>query len=91
MRSACVQISLRRIGIARILLLAPFVVLGIRAAHLSVDERGIARGENQTQRATKKKDCRSRIRSASFCRFQPRIGASFAAATAMSSIEEGLA
>ena len=50
MRSARVQISLRRIGIARILLLVPFAVLGIRAAHLSVDERGIARGENQTQR-----------------------------------------
>ncbi len=30
-----------------------------------------------TQRARKKKDCRSRIRSASFCRFHPRIGASF--------------
>jgi cell division protein FtsI (penicillin-binding protein 3) len=50
MRSARVQISLRRIGIARILLLVPFAVLGIRAAHLSVDERGIARGENQTRR-----------------------------------------
>ena len=50
MRSARVQISLRRIGIARILLLIPFAVLGIRAAHLSVDERGIARGENQTRR-----------------------------------------
>ena len=50
MRSARVQISLRRIGIARVLLLIPFAVLGIRAAHLSVDERGIARGENQTQR-----------------------------------------
>ena len=53
MRSACVQISLRRIGIARILLLIPFAVLGIRAAHLSVDERGIARGEDQTQRVLK--------------------------------------
>jgi cell division protein FtsI (penicillin-binding protein 3) len=53
MRSARVQISLRRIGIARILLLIPFAVLGIRAAHLSVDERGIARGENQTQRVLK--------------------------------------
>jgi cell division protein FtsI (penicillin-binding protein 3) len=53
MRSACVQISLRRIGIARILLLAPFAVLGIRAAHLSVDERGIARGVDQTQRVLK--------------------------------------
>ena len=50
MRSPRVQISLRRIGIARILLLIPFTVLGIRAAHLSVEERGIARGENQTQR-----------------------------------------
>ena len=50
MRSARVQISLRRIGIARVLLLVPFAALGIRAAHLSVDERGIARGENQTQR-----------------------------------------
>ena len=50
MRSTRVQISLRRIGIARVLLLVPFAALGIRAAHLSVDERGIARGENQTQR-----------------------------------------
>jgi len=50
MRSPRVQISLRRIGIARVLLLIPFAVLGIRAAHLSVEERGIARGENQTQR-----------------------------------------
>jgi len=50
MRSARVQISLRRIGIARVLLLIPFAALGIRAAHLSVDERGIARGENQTRR-----------------------------------------
>ncbi len=53
MRSACVQVSLRRIGIARILLLVPFAVLGIRAAHLSVDERGIARGEHQTRRILK--------------------------------------
>jgi cell division protein FtsI (penicillin-binding protein 3) len=53
MRSARVQISLRRIGIARVLLLIPFAVLGIRAAHLSVDERGIVRGENQTQRVLK--------------------------------------
>jgi len=50
MRSTGVQISLRRIGIARALLLIPFGVLGIRAAHLSVDERGIARGEHQTRR-----------------------------------------
>ena len=50
MRSARVQISLRRIGIARILFLIPFAVLGIRAAHLSVNERGIARGEDQTRR-----------------------------------------
>ena len=53
MRSARVQISLRRIGIARILFLIPFVVLGIRAAHLSVDERGITRGEDQTRRVLK--------------------------------------
>ena len=53
MRSARVQISLRRIGIARVLLIVPFAVLGIRAAHLSVDERGIVRGENQTQRVLK--------------------------------------
>ncbi len=50
MRSASVQLSARRIGITRILLLIPFALLGIRAAHLSVDERGIARGEDQTQR-----------------------------------------
>ncbi|MFB3118529.1 MAG: hypothetical protein ACE1ZP_07155, partial [Myxococcota bacterium] len=53
MRSARVQVSLRRIGIARILLLVPFVVLGIRAATLSVDERGFARGEDQTRRILK--------------------------------------
>jgi cell division protein FtsI (penicillin-binding protein 3) len=53
MRSARVQISLRRIGIARILFLIPFVVLGIRAAYLSVDERGITRGEDQTRRVLK--------------------------------------
>jgi cell division protein FtsI (penicillin-binding protein 3) len=53
MRSARVQVSLRRIGIARILLLVPFVVLGIRAATLSVDERGFARGEDQTRRVLK--------------------------------------
>jgi cell division protein FtsI (penicillin-binding protein 3) len=50
MRSPRAQISLRRIGITRIFLIIPFAVLGIRAAHLSVEERGIARGENQTQR-----------------------------------------
>ena len=53
MRSARVQISVRRIGITRILLLIPFAVLAIRAADLSVDERGVARGENQTQRVLK--------------------------------------
>jgi cell division protein FtsI (penicillin-binding protein 3) len=50
MRSARVQISLRRIGIARILFLLPFAALGLRAAYLSVDERGIAQGNNQTRR-----------------------------------------
>ncbi len=50
MKSPRVQISLRRIGIARVLLLIPFAVLAFRAAHLSVDEQGIARGRNQTQR-----------------------------------------
>jgi cell division protein FtsI (penicillin-binding protein 3) len=50
MRSARVQISLRRIGIARILFFIPLAILGLRAAHLSVDERGIARGKNQTRR-----------------------------------------
>ena len=50
MRSARVQISPRRVGITRAVLLIPFAVLGFRAAHLSVDERGIARGENQTRR-----------------------------------------
>jgi len=50
MRSPRAQISLRRIGITRLLLLMPFAVLGLRAAHLSVEERGVTRGENQTQR-----------------------------------------
>jgi len=50
MRSARVQISLRRIGIARVLFIASFIILGVRAAHLSVNERGIARGELQTRR-----------------------------------------
>jgi cell division protein FtsI (penicillin-binding protein 3) len=50
MRSARVLISPRRVGIARALLLIPFVVLAFRAAHLSVDTRGHERGEKQTQR-----------------------------------------
>jgi cell division protein FtsI (penicillin-binding protein 3) len=50
MRSPRAQISLRRIGIARVVLIIPFFALGIRAAHLSVEERGVARGEVQTRR-----------------------------------------
>jgi len=50
MRSPRAQISSRRIEITRALLLIPFVVLGVRAAQLSVEERGIERGENQTRR-----------------------------------------
>jgi len=50
MRSPRAQISSRRIGITRALLLMPFIVLGVRAAQLSVEERGIERGENQTRR-----------------------------------------
>ncbi len=50
MRSPRAQISSRRIEITRALLLIPFIVLGVRAAQLSVEERGIERGENQTRR-----------------------------------------
>ena len=53
MRSPRVQISRRRIGIARALMLLPFVILGLRAGHLSVDERGRSRGLDQTQRTMK--------------------------------------
>jgi len=50
MRSPRVQISRHRIGIARVMLLAPFVILAMRAAHLSTDQRGRTRGVGQTQR-----------------------------------------
>ncbi len=53
MKSAPVQISHRRVGIARALLMLPFVVLAFRAAYLSDDERSIERGENQTLRVLK--------------------------------------
>jgi cell division protein FtsI (penicillin-binding protein 3) len=45
-----VGVGARRLLAARILLLLPFVALATRAAHLSVDERGSARGVAQTQR-----------------------------------------
>ena len=47
MNSGRMQISPRKVGITRILLLLPFVILGFRAAHLSVDQRGFGRGEDQ--------------------------------------------
>ncbi|MFP8878338.1 MAG: hypothetical protein VCE43_02115, partial [Myxococcota bacterium] len=50
MRSPRVQISRRRIGIARVMLLAPFVILGLRATHLTTDQRGRTRGVGQTHR-----------------------------------------
>jgi cell division protein FtsI (penicillin-binding protein 3) len=53
MRSPRVQISRSRLGIARALMLIPFAILALRAAHLSVDERGLSRGIVQTQRTMK--------------------------------------
>ena len=51
MRSADVRKSARRVAIARAALILVFVVLGARAAHLSVvDERGAQRGDDQTER-----------------------------------------
>jgi len=50
MRSQGVGVGTRRILVARILLILPFLALTIRAAHLSVDERGIERGDRQTNR-----------------------------------------
>jgi cell division protein FtsI (penicillin-binding protein 3) len=50
MRSPRVQNSYRRIGIARVLMLLPFLILGLRAAYLSTDQRGRTRGIGQTQR-----------------------------------------
>lgn len=50
MRSPRVQNSGRRIRIARVMLLLPFLILGLRAADLSTDQRGRTRGIGQTQR-----------------------------------------
>jgi cell division protein FtsI (penicillin-binding protein 3) len=50
MRSLGAGVGTRRILVARILLILPFLALSIRAAHLSVDERGIERGDRQTNR-----------------------------------------
>ena len=51
MRSADVRKSARRVAVARAALILVFVVLGARAAHLSVvDERGAQRGDDQTER-----------------------------------------
>ncbi len=50
MRSPGAGVGTRRILVARILLLLPFIALTIRAAHLAVDERGIERGDRQTNR-----------------------------------------
>ena len=50
MRARGVGISARRVLVARVLLLLFFLALATRAAHLSTDERGSARGIAQTQR-----------------------------------------
>lgn len=51
MTSGDVRSSQRRMRIARVLLVLPFLVLTARAAHLSVfDQRGMKRGEAQTER-----------------------------------------
>jgi len=50
MRSPGVGVGTRRILVARILLILPFLALSVRAAHLAVDERGIERGASQTNR-----------------------------------------
>jgi len=51
MTSGDVRSSLRRMRIARVALFLPFLVLTARAAHLSVfDQRGVKRGEAQTER-----------------------------------------
>ena len=50
MRSARVLISPHRVGITRILLLLPFIILGFRAAYLSNDKRGSDLGVDQTER-----------------------------------------
>jgi len=42
-----------RIRVAQLLLLIPFLLLAARAAHLTSDERGYARGISQTQRVLK--------------------------------------
>jgi cell division protein FtsI (penicillin-binding protein 3) len=50
MRARDVGAGARRVLVARILLLVFFLALAARAAHLSTDERGSARGIAQTQR-----------------------------------------
>jgi cell division protein FtsI (penicillin-binding protein 3) len=50
MRSSGVGVGTRRILVARILLILPFLALAIRAGQLAVDERGIERGDRQTNR-----------------------------------------
>jgi len=50
MRSRGVGVGARRILVARVLLLVPFLALATRATQLSMDERGSARGIAQTQR-----------------------------------------
>ena len=50
MRSPALRISMHRLGIVRALLLAAFVALGARAAHLAFDPRGAELGK--VQRAT---------------------------------------
>ena len=61
MRSPRVQVSRRRIGIARVMMLSIFVVLGFRAAYLSIDERGRQRGDDQTMRTLKRPPARGSI------------------------------
>jgi hypothetical protein len=51
MRSPDVRVAVRRVAIARSLLLLLFGVLCARAAHLAVDERGARRGLVQTANA----------------------------------------
>jgi len=50
MRSREAGVGAMRVRVAQILLLAPFVLLAARAAHLSADERGYQRGIDQTHR-----------------------------------------
>ena len=62
MRGADVRVSLRRVALARVVLLLVFVGLGARAVHLSVfDEKGAARGEAQSLRTLKLAPARGHI------------------------------